>query len=65
MVNWKTFLTSLVCGIMLNGAQFGIPEKVSKPLSAIAIIALGAAAKDKDVTGGTRDANGNGINKIK
>lgn len=51
MLNWKTFVSSLFFAVMLNGASFGIPEKIAKPLAAVGAIALGAAAKDKDVTG--------------
>lgn len=51
MLNWKTFVSSLFFAVMLNGSTFGIPDKVAKPLAAIGAIALGSAAKDKDVTG--------------
>jgi len=51
MINWKTFAASLFLGVMLNASTFGVPEKIAKPLAAIGAIALGATAKDKDVTG--------------
>ena len=54
MKNWKTFLSSVCLAISLQGDTLGLPPKIVKVATTVSVLLFGSAAKDKDVTGGSR-----------
>lgn len=64
MKNWKTTLFGLIGGLMtmfgprLQGDHTAPPINIAAIVQAVAIAAIGLAAKDSNVTGGTKSQSG-------
>ena len=56
MKNWKTTLTGWLSGAAVIALEYFTQHHVSAPTvaTALALAGIGTAAKDSDVTGGTR-----------